>query len=150
MVQSYRGTFSGTYVRAPVVPRRARKKKTQLKAQGPSRTCNESKEEEDVHLIGQEFPEALLLLRVLRSLGIQRCQMLPHGGQVGHAVVTRWSRGVTGVLLLRVLRSLGIQRRQVLPHGGHAEVCYRGTSLIRNNPFIGPYSSPMLRALRWS
>ena len=27
---------------------------------------------------------------------------------------------------------------------------YRGTSRIRNNPPLGPYSSPMPRALRWS
>ena len=27
---------------------------------------------------------------------------------------------------------------------------YRGTSLIRNRPHLGPYSRPMPRALRWS
>ena len=27
---------------------------------------------------------------------------------------------------------------------------YRGTSLIRNNPSLGPYSRLMLRALSWS
>ena len=27
---------------------------------------------------------------------------------------------------------------------------YRGTSLIRNNPPVGPYRSPMLKAIWWS
>ena len=30
------------------------------------------------------------------------------------------------------------------------EAAYRGTSLIRNTPLLGPYSRPMPIALRWS
>ncbi|KAJ1472267.1 hypothetical protein T484DRAFT_1975762 [Baffinella frigidus] len=33
-----------------------------------------------------------------------------------------------------------VQRRRI----------YRGTSLIRNRPPLGPYTRPMPRALRWS
>ena len=36
------------------------------------------------------------------------------------------------------------------PHEGSCVGCYRGTSLTRNSPPIGPYSSPMSRDLWWS
>ena len=31
----------------------------------------------------------------------------------------------------------------------HTHECYRGTSLIRNSPPLGPYSRPMPRNLWW-
>jgi hypothetical protein len=34
--------------------------------------------------------------------------------------------------------------------GRFFDTAYRGTSLIRNNLPLGPYSRPMPRALRWS
>jgi len=34
--------------------------------------------------------------------------------------------------------------------GRQQAAAYRGTSLIRNNPPVGPYSRPMPRALWWS
>jgi len=38
---------------------------------------------------------------------------------------------------------------RTLPPGQHAGT-YRGISLIRNSPLLGPYSRAMPRALRWS
>ena len=37
-------------------------------------------------------------------------------------------------------------REMSSPCGSH----YRGTSLIGNTPFVGPYSRPVSRALQWS
>ena len=81
------GSEAGSYLR------RIDQCVTQLKAQGPSRTCTGSKEAEEEK---------------------------------------RWSRS----------------RRP--PRHTAPTALYRGTSLIRKRPPLGPYSSPMPRALWWS
>ena len=40
--------------------------------------------------------------------------------------------------------------RGTVPCSGKGASWYRGTSLIRSNPLVGPYSRPMPRVLWWS
>jgi len=53
-----------------------------------------------------------------------------------------------------VLEAVGCPNHPVLhmhlPNTRRGRVSYRSTSLIRNNPLLGPFSRPMPRTLRWS
>ena len=51
-----------------------------------------------------------------------------------------YERG-TPVVPIPALQSIGHRKR--------ARLSYRGTSLIRNTPLLGPYSKTIPRVLRW-
>jgi len=89
---------------------------TQLKAQGTSRTCNESKAEEE----GIAFGVVCSGFRV-RVYGAW-FMVRGSGFRVQGLEVIVWCLGAG----------------------------YRGTSLIRNNASLGPYSRTMHRAVWWS
>ena len=89
----------------------------------------------------------------LVRIRLQRGLRLPYGPTVGAYGPTRHLRDIlTRPYQASFYHAVGSMR--LLPRKQQERCCYRGTSLIRNSPplgpYRGPYSRPMPRALWWS